>query len=168
MVEKYQLYQLFINGKLVSDFKEKANRFNEFVGRQCTPLNDGSECPSQPIFVTNETLSSVVFDDRDIIKIIRALNVNKSHNHDDIFIRMVKICDSALLKTLSVIFNNCVRTGTFLNLLKKSNVIPVHKKGNKQLNNYRPVSLLPGKIYERIIFDNIYRYLDEHNFLNPN
>ena len=38
------------------------------------------------------------------------------------------------------------------------------------INNYRPVSLLPifGKIFERIIFDNIYRYLDEHNLLNPN
>ena len=45
------------------------------------------------------------------------------------------------------------------------------KKNDKQLiNNYRPVSLLPifGKIFERIIFDNIYRYLDEHNLLNPN
>ena len=42
---------------------------------------------------------------------------------------------------------------------------------DKQLiNNYRPVSLLPifGKIFERIIFDNIYRYLDEHNLLYPN
>ena len=42
---------------------------------------------------------------------------------------------------------------------------------DKQLiNNYQPVSLLPifGKIFERIIFDNIYRYLDEHNLLNPN
>ena len=36
--------------------------------------------------------------------------------------------------------------------------------------NYQPVSLLPifDKIFERITFDNIYRYLDEHNFLNPN
>ena len=45
------------------------------------------------------------------------------------------------------------------------------KKNDKQLvNNYRPVSLLTifGKIFERIIFDNIYRYLHEHNLLNPN
>ena len=44
-------------------------------------------------------------------------------------------------------------------------------KNDKQLiNNYRPISLLPifSKIYERIIFDNIYRYFDEHNLLNPN
>ena len=37
-------------------------------------------------------------------------------------------------------------------------------------SNYRPVSLLPilGKIFERIIFNNIYRYLDTNKLLNPN
>ena len=119
---------LLIDGKLVSDFKEKANRFNEFFSRQCTPLNNGSECPSQLIFVTNERLSSIVFYDKDIIKTIRALNINKSHGHDDVSIRMIKIYDSALVKPFSIIFNNCVRTGTFPCIWKKSNVIPVHKK----------------------------------------
>ena len=42
--------------------------------------------------------------------------------------------------------------------------------GRTFFKNYRPVSLQPifGKIFDRIIFDNIYRYLDEHNLLNPN
>ena len=80
------------------------------------------------------------------------------------------MCDSALAKHLPIIINNCVTTGIFAYIWKKSNVMPVHKKNDKQLiNNYRPVSLLPvfGKIFERIIFDNIYRYLDIHNLLNP-
>ena len=119
---------LLIGGKLVSDFKEKANRCNEFFSHQCAPLNNGSECPSQPIFVTNERLSSIVFDDHDIIKIIRALNINESHGHDDISIRMINICDSVLVKPLSIIFNSFVRTGTFPYIWKKSNVIPIHKK----------------------------------------
>ena len=81
--------------------------------------------PSQPIFVTNERLSSVVYDDKDIIKNIRALNINKLHCHDDISIRIIKICQSALVKPLSIIFNNCVRTGTFPFIWKKSNVMHV-------------------------------------------
>ena len=162
---------LVTEGKLVSNFKEKANMFNEFFSRQCTLLNNGSKFPSQHYFITSERLSSIVFDDQDIIKIIRALNINESHGHDDISIRMIKICDSELGKPLSIIFNNCIKTGIFPYTWKKSNVIPVHKKNDKQLiNNYRPVSLLPifGKMFERIIFNNIYRYLDEHNLLNPN
>ena len=157
---------LLINGKLVSNFKGKANRVNKFFSRQCTPFNNGSECPSQLIFVTNERLSSIALDDKDTIKIIIALNINRSHGHDDISIRMIKICDSVLVKPLSI-FNNCVRTGTFQYIWKKSNVILVHKKNENQLiNNYLPVLLLP--IFDRIIFDNIYRYLDEHDLLNPN
>ena len=84
---------------------------------------------------------------------------------------MVKICDSALVKPLSIIFNNSLKTGTFPYIWKKSNVITFHKKNEQLINNYQPVSLLPpifGKVFEKIIFDNMYRYLDEHNLLNPN
>ena len=123
---------LLIDGKLVSDFKEKANRFNEFFSCQCTPLNNGSECPSQLILYINKRLSSV-FNGQDVIKIIRALNINKAHGHDDISIRMIKICESALVKTLSIIFSNSLKTGTFPYIWKKCNVIPVHKKNDKQL-----------------------------------
>ena len=37
-------------------------------------------------------------------------------------------------------------------------------KNEQLINNYQPVSLLPpifGKVFEKIIFDNMYRYLDE-------
>ena len=38
------------------------------------------------------------------------------------------------------------------------------------VDNYRPVSLLPilGKIFERIIFNSIFEYLEENNLLCPN
>ena len=88
----------------------------------------GSECPSQLILYTNKRLSSVVFSDQDIIKIMTALNINKVHGHDVISIRMIKICDSALVKPLSIRFNNSLKTGTFPYIWKKSNVIPVHEK----------------------------------------
>ena len=44
-------------------------------------------------------------------------------------------------------------------------------KNDKPLvNNYRPISLLPifGKIFEKIIFDEIYNFLLEEKPLNPN
>ena len=69
--------------------KKTANRFNEFFSRQCTPLDNDSECKSQLILYTDKRLSSVVFDDQDMIKFIRALNINKVHA-----ISMIKICDS--------------------------------------------------------------------------
>ena len=56
-------------------------------------------------------------------------------------------------KTLSMTLNNCIDIGTLPDIWEQSNLIPVHKKGNKQIvDNYRPVSLLPifGKIGKKI------------------
>ena len=64
-----------------------------------------------------------------------------------------------------------MQSGSFPNNWKKSNVVPIHKKGDKQLlQNYRPVSLLPicGKIFERIIFNPIFEYLEKNSLLCPN
>ena len=59
----------------------------------------------------------------------------------------------------------------FLMNRKKSNVLPVHKKGNKvSLKNYRPISLLPiyCKIYERLIYNKMLTFFTENNVISPN
>ena len=76
--------------------------------------------------------------------------------NDDIPIRLLKMCDSSIVRPLSIIFKNFLQSGSFHNNWKKSNVVPIHKKGDKQLlQNDRAVSLLPicGKIFERVIFN---------------
>ena len=111
------------------------------------------------------------FSEGELLQIIRALNINKAQGHDDISIRMIKICDKLLLKPLIVLFRNSVKSSCYPDIWKKSNIIPVHKKNDKQLvENYRPISLLPifGKIFEKIIFNRIYNFLLEEDLLNPN
>ena len=44
------------------------------------------------------------------------------------------------------------------------------KKGKKDLiKNSRPVSLLPtvGKFFERLLFNSLFKYIDENELLNP-
>ena len=91
---------LLINDQLVSDFKVKANHFNAFFSMQCTPLVNGSQIPDAVSFETNERLSSIDFSNDDTIKIIRSLDENKAHGHDDISKCLIKICDSTLVKPL--------------------------------------------------------------------
>ena len=119
---------LLINSKLNSDFKMKANHFNSFFASHCTPLNNNSKVKGSQTFITDSKLSSLQFEDKDIIKIIRSLNINKAHGYDDISIRMLKICDLAIIKPLSIIFRNCINHSTFPDLWKKSNICPIHKK----------------------------------------
>ena len=51
------------------------------------------------------------------------------------------------------------------------NVIPVFKKGDKQiLKNYCPISLLPvcGKIFEKLIFNEMFKCFIENDLTSPN
>ena len=49
-----------------------------------------------------------------------------------------------MVQPLSLILRGCIDTGVYPDTLKKSNIVPVHKKGNRQIvNNYRLVSFLP-------------------------
>ena len=52
-----------------------------------------------------------------------------------------------------------------------TNIVPVHKKADKQiLKNYQPVSLLPTceKILERLMYSNLFEYFIENNLISPN
>ena len=68
-------------------------------------------------------------------------------------------------------FKNSTKSSHYPDIWKRSNIIPVHKKNDKQLvKNYRPISLSPifGKIFEKITFNKIYYFLMEQKLLNPN
>ena len=52
-----------------------------------------------------------------------------------------------------------------------SNITPIHKKGDKCIVlNYRPISVLPicGKLFEKLIYSELYNYLSSNNILNTN
>ena len=82
---------------------------------------------------------------------------------------MVKICNDAIKKPLSIVCRNCIKTGIYPNAWKKSNIFPVHKIEDKKIvNNYKPVSLLPifGKVFEKILFNSIFGCLQENSLCN--
>ena len=151
--------------------KTKADIFNKLFAEQCIPLKNDSKIPINQIFLTQSRLSSLDFNEDEILKIIRALNIHKAHGHDDISIRMIKICDKSLLKPLTILFQNSTKSSCYPVNWKRSNIIPAHKKNDKQLvENYRPISLLPifEKIFEKIIFDRLHNFLLRKELLNPN
>ena len=64
--------------------------------------------------MTNAKILSIKFKNKDIINLIKALDPCKTHGYDDISIRMLKICDSAIVKPLTILFKNCISEGIFL------------------------------------------------------
>ena len=102
--------------------------------------------------------------------LINNLDSNKAHGHDEISIRMLKICGSSVRRPLQIIYKSCLDRGKFPQEWKKANVVPVHKKNDKQLvKNYRHISLLPiyGKIFERILYNSLFNFLNQNDLISP-
>ena len=121
------------NNNYITDFKEKAQIFNDFFAKQCTLVENTSKLPTNSFKRTNNLLSTILFTKDDIAKIIKNLNPNKSHGFDMVSIRMLKNCDDSILKTLQLIFKtyiyiSCLENGKFPIEWKKASVVTVHKK----------------------------------------
>ena len=85
------------------------------------------------MIVRREALTKIDLSNDDILKIMRNLNSNKTQCHNMISIRMVKICHDFICKPLKLLFQSCLESGRFPSEWKKVNVVPVHKKGDKQI-----------------------------------
>ena len=137
---------------------------------RCKILINDSALPPFHLF-TDKQLIVIDYSLEDLKTTVHALNPNKSHGSDNISVRMLHICGDRILAPLDLIFRNIILTGIFPDPWKLANVIPVHRKDDKQLTkNYRPISLLPicGKLFERILFNNIYNYLISNNLITSN
>ena len=120
---------------------KKRLRFSILFGWQCSPISNGSVLASKLPLQTDSTLSSRHFTKDDILRITNNLDPNKAHGHDEISIRVLKICGDSICRPLNIIFKTCLRTGKFPLELKEGNIVPIHKKVDKQIViNYRLVS----------------------------
>ena len=90
---------LLIGNQLVSEFFVKASLFNDYFSKKCTIIDNNSSITANISFETYERLSTFETCSGNIIKIIRSLDPNKAHGHDEISIRMIKICSFFSLKT---------------------------------------------------------------------
>ena len=95
-----------VGNKLVADFKEKARLFNDFFASKCTPMTNDRSLPRLVALNSETSLSAIHFNNDDILKIIIYLDFSKAHGHDNISIKMIKICDKAIAKPLSIIYKN--------------------------------------------------------------
>ena len=122
-----------VTDKFVSNFLEKANLFNEFFSKQCQPLQNNSTLTKSNTYQTENRLNDITFDNEKLLKIIQSSDASKAHGYGGISIRKLKLSIPSIIKPISIIFQNCVKSGIFPDDWKKENNVPVHKK--KTVNN---------------------------------
>ena len=80
---------------------------------------------------------------------------------------MLKICGDSICVPLEMIFKQALLPSEW----KKGYIVPLHKKGGKQnIKKYWPVSLLLicGKIFERLIFNEMFIYFFTDKLISKN
>ena len=73
------------------------------------------------------------------------------------------------MKHLTIVINQVLDNGIFLDKLKIANVVPIFKKGDRALTNtYRSISLLPviSKVIENIIYNQLPLYFESNTLLS--
>ena len=93
-------------------------------------------------------------DREEIVNLIRRQK-NKFTDLMNIPVFIYKILAHIIYPTVSMLFNNSLSEGIFLECFKTAKIIPVFKSGDSNSTvNYKPISMLPllSKIFEKLIF----------------
>lgn len=161
------------HGNVLSTDSEKANLFGKFFKSHFVE-DDGILPPFQQR--ANETFPLVEFLPENIYKSIVGWKNSKAKMPDNIPMIIYKELAAEIALPLSVIFNRSFLTSKAPNLWRKSEVVPIPKKGSlSDINNFRPVSItcFSSRLYEKFIADAITNYAlsnglipaEQHGFL---
>ena len=83
-------------------------------------------------------MNSVHATEKDMLLIIKPLDPTNAHGCDNLSVRIIKISNESITIPLRIIFKESLKNGVFPEILKRVNVVPVHKKEDKSLvMNYR-------------------------------
>ncbi|KAK6174541.1 hypothetical protein SNE40_017797 [Patella caerulea] len=165
---KNELHPLKIDNNIFFGNREKANALNTFFANQSqieNPLDDPPNVIPHDVFIEDP-----FFSIEEVSNVLLSLNINKATGPDHVNNRILKSSFKTLSKPLSILFNILFQFGTFPNIWKLANVVPVYKKGDiHDVCNYRPISLLSclGKVFEKCLHKYLNNFLIENETISP-
>ena len=137
------------NGHTVTDEETIAEEFNSYfvnIGKSMADaISPGSACYFN-FSATNKNSNSLFLTPscpREIFNVVKKLKTKKARRTNDVETVFIKYALPVFSKFLSDMFNVCLSEGSYPDLLKIVEVVPMFKKGERnQMTNYRPISLL--------------------------
>ena len=106
---------------------------------------------------------------QEVFDLIKMLKNKKTKRTLDTETKFIKCVNPVLSVYLSELFYLYVKEGTYLDLLKIAEVIPIFKKGDpSKTTSYCPISILSqfNKIFEKLLYTRLYSYLIRYNLLS--
>lgn len=155
---------------IISDNEMKANLLNTFFAEQTFLDDSNKEPPDLAPHTTDELFSFNHATPNNVQSILQLLPKGKASGPDQL--NNIVLCNISeeVSVPLCKLYNFCIDRKMFPRTWKEAYVTAVFKKGDPaQINNYRPISLLNvlGKVFEKILFQQIFNHLQATNFLTP-
>jgi hypothetical protein len=113
--------------------------------------------------VSDDNVSPITADE--VTKALSTIKLDKSPGVDGVSTETLVFGKPSLLLPLTKLFNDMLKTGQIPKNLLHSNIILLHKKGDKSdIGNYRPISLVSHiyKTFIKVIENRIAGQLDRH------
>ena len=132
-------------------------------GVTCSMYVDGEEVKYK--------ISDIQTSKDEVMKLCKDINIYKASSIEYLSSRILKDAFLAIPTIITKLMNLSLSQGIFPDSWKMAKIVPLFKGGEKiDVNNYRPVSLLPlpGKLLEKIVHSRIMAFLDSHGILNDN
>jgi len=109
----------------------------------------------------------------EIRRVIEGMDNKKAPGEDGITAEIFKQTFKILPKSITAMYNGCLKNGIFPEIWKKAKIIPITKpdtQNSQDDTKYRPISLLNigGKILEKALINRINHHIHSTEFLKKN
>lgn len=170
-------FKLKINNQTVTSNQDVAKAFENFftgIPVSTTKALHSSPTVAESLLKLNVDDCKTVFqfshvNDLHIIKAFKSLEMKKTTDLHGLSVKVISSIIDCIAPNLACIFNKCIDSGVFPDLMKHSKVIPLFKVGNtSDPTNYRPISILPtlSKIFEKIILNQLQGHFNRNNLMH--
>ena len=168
--------KLVVNGAELHDSQDIANHLNKHFVEKGPNLASKLPNANSSIFKTMGARNpfSMTLDntnDLEVVNIGKDFDINKSTGVDKIPAILIKWAIHVIAHILAKFFNIFMSLGIYPDALKVAKVTPLHKKGDKTVDdNFRSISVLTqiNKIFEKVIHERLVTFVDKHSILPNN
>jgi hypothetical protein len=172
-----QIKEISDEGKTITDlsdicnflnkhFTSIANKVRTFPSTNYKSETLGSFVKNKVDLPDSEIFCIKTTNEDEVFKLLCSLDPSKSIGPDGIGPKILKIA-APITKSLAYILNQSILSGCFPDQLKEARVTPLFKDGfTDDPNNYRPISVLPTKLFEKVVCSQFYDFLSRFKLLH--
>ena len=163
---------VFVEGQELTDKKQIPEAFNNHFVNIGDKLADTIEqtdtYPIDNVDETNKRFSFKYIQPTQVFWVLSKLKNGKAVRIHNIPNKSLKLSKDIISNSLADIFNASIINNLFPVDIKIGRVTPLFKGDSREdLNNHRPITVLPSiaRIFERLMYNQIYSYFTENNLL---